>query len=188
MYNLLAVYAVADRLLELDSFELLEKLSAVDTAKGRMELVHMKPYVLVDYAHTPDALENVLSSIKADYDNKIFVVVGCGGDRDREKRPVMARIASEYGDQVILTSDNPRSEDPMSIINDMLEGVPIDEMHKVLAIADRNMAIKTSITFANKEDVILIAGKGHETYQEILGERHYLSDQETVKDILSKDI
>ena len=188
VYNLTAVYSVAEQLLDVDQMMMFESLSAVSPPKGRMELVHQKPYVIVDYAHTPDALDNVLKSVRADYKSKILVVVGCGGDRDRAKRPVMAKIAVRNSDYVVLTSDNPRSEDPQGIIDDMVIGVELSEKHKVLTMADRAMAIKTAIMLAGSEDVVIIAGKGHETYQEIKGEKHYFSDQETVKNILFKDI
>ena len=188
VYNLTAVYSVAEQLLDVDQMMMFESLSAVSPPKGRMELVHQKPYVIVDYAHTPDALDNVLKSVRADYKSKILVVVGCGGDRDRAKRPVMAKIAVRNSDYVVLTSDNPRSEDPQGIIDDMVDGVELSEKHKVLTMTDRAMAIKTAIMLAGSEDVVIIAGKGHETYQEIKGEKHYFSDQETVKNILFKDI
>ena len=188
VYNLTAVYSVAEQLLDVDQMMMFESLSAVAPPKGRMELVHQKPYVIVDYAHTPDALDNVLKSVRADYKSKILVVVGCGGDRDRAKRPVMAKIAVRNSDYVVLTSDNPRSEDPQGIIDDMVDGVELSEKHKVLTMTDRAMAIKTAIMLAGSEDVVIIAGKGHETYQEIKGEKHYFSDQETVKNILFKDI
>ena len=188
VYNLTAVYSVAEQLLDVDQMMMFESLSAVSPPKGRMELVHQKPYVIVDYAHTPDALDNVLKSVRADYKSKILVVVGCGGDRDRAKRPVMAMIAVRNSDYVVLTSDNPRSEDPQGIIDDMVDGVELSEKHKVLTMTDRAMAIKTAIMLAGSEDVVIIAGKGHETYQEIKGEKHYFSDQETVKNILFKDI
>lgn len=188
VYNLTAVYGVTEQLLDIDQMEMFESLSAVSPPKGRMELVHQKPYVIVDYAHTPDALDNVLKSVKSDYKSKIIVVVGCGGDRDRTKRPLMAKIASLYCDYVVLTSDNPRSEDPQVIIDEMIEGVAIEDKSKVLSMTDRAMAIKTAIMLAGQEDVVIIAGKGHETYQEIGGVKHYFSDQETVKNILFKDI
>ena len=188
VYNLTAVYSVAEQLLDVDQMMMFESLSAVSPPKGRMELVHQKPYVIVDYAHTPDALDNVLKSVRADYKSKILVVVGCGGDRDRAKRPVMAMIAVRNSDYVVLTSDNPRSEDPQGIIDDMVDGVELSEKQKVLTMTDRAMAIKTAIMLAGSEDVVIIAGKGHETYQEIKGEKHYFSDQETVKNILFKDI
>ncbi len=188
VYNLTAVYGVVEQLLDVDQMELFESLSAITPPKGRMELVHQQPCVIVDYAHTPDALDNVLKSVRADYKGKTIVVVGCGGDRDKTKRPLMAQIAVLHSDYVVLTSDNPRSEDPQSIIDDMIEGVAVSDKSKLLSMTDRSMAIKTAIMLAGREDVVIIAGKGHETYQEIGGVKHYFSDQETVKDILSKDI
>ena len=188
VYNLTAVYGVVEQLLDVDQMELFESLSAITPPKGRMELVHQQPCVIVDYAHTPDALDNVLKSVRADYKGKTIVVVGCGGDRDKTKRPLMAQIAVLHSDYVVLTSDNPRSEDPQSIIDDMIEGVAVSDRSKLLSMTDRSMAIKTAIVLAGREDVVIIAGKGHETYQEIGGVKHYFSDQETVKDILSKDI
>ena len=188
VYNLTAVYGVVEQLLDVDEMEVFESLSAIMPPKGRMELVHQKPYVIVDYAHTPDALDNVLKSVRADYKSKILVVVGCGGDRDKTKRPVMAQIAAVNSDYVVLTSDNPRTEEPQSIIDDMVVGVDLADKHKVLTMTDRAMAIKTAIMLAGKDDVVIIAGKGHETYQEIEGVKHYFSDQETVKNILFKDI
>ncbi len=188
VYNLTAVYSVVEQLLEVDQMELFESLSAIRPPKGRMELVHQEPYVIVDYAHTPDALDNVLNAVKTDYRGKTIVVIGCGGDRDRTKRPLMAQIAVSHSDYVVLTSDNPRSEDAQSIIDDMIEGISESDKSKLLSMTDRSMAIKTAIMLAGRDDVVIIAGKGHETYQEIGGVKHYFSDQETVKDILSKDI
>ena len=188
VYNLLAAFAVAEELLDLDEIVLLEHLSSIKTPKGRMELIYSKPYVLVDYAHTPDALDNVLSTISYDYSDKLIVVIGCGGDRDKAKRPIMAKVAVRYADRVILTSDNPRSEDPIAIINDMLTGVEGENLSKIMTIVDRRLAIRTSIEIADKNDVILIAGKGHEEYQEISGVKYHFSDQEEVRKILSKDI
>ncbi len=188
VYNLLSVYGVSMEILDLDEVEVIEALSSLVTVKGRMEVVHAKPYVIVDYAHTPDALNNVLKTIKETYSGEVIVVVGCGGDRDQAKRPIMGKIAALYGDHVILTSDNPRSELPDGIIDDMLSGIDASRQHKVLRIVDRAMAIKTALKISEKKDVVIIAGKGHEEYQEIRGEKKYFSDQKTVKDILSKDI
>ncbi len=189
VYNLLAVYSVARLLEELDNDEVLIALSALREVKGRMEVVAESPRVIVDYAHTPDALSNVLKTIR-DMSKKaeIITVVGCGGDRDISKRPVMCKVAIYGSDRVILTSDNPRSEDPNLIISDMLNGINEKDARNVLQIVDRKSAIQTAIALSKKNTIILIAGKGHEEYQEIKGERFFFSDQKIVKDILSKDI
>jgi UDP-N-acetylmuramoyl-L-alanyl-D-glutamate--2,6-diaminopimelate ligase len=139
----------------------------------------------VDYAHTPDALLNVLATIKKLRKGfeKIITVVGCGGDRDKTKRPVMAEVACEHSDKVIFTSDNPRSEDPAQIIKDMEAGVGAASRRKYISIVDRKEAIKTSISLAEKEDIILVAGKGHEKYQEIKGAKNHFDDKEVVKEM-----
>lgn len=188
-YNLLTVYAITTELKVANEMTIIERLSELSSVKGRMELVSTKPRVIVDFAHTPDALENVLKNLaiikgKA----KLLTVVGCGGDRDKTKRPIMAKIASHYSDQVIFTSDNPRNEDPNQIIIEMMAGLSNEDKKKSLEIEDRRMAIKTILRLAKSEDVVLIAGKGHEEYQEIKGKREYFSDQKIVKDILSEDI
>lgn len=194
MYNLLAVYGVAKLLEDIPDDVLLTTLSGLKGAKGRMEVVATKPRVIVDYAHTPDALLNVLKSIRVGMDSSriLITVIGCGGDRDKIKRPMMAQIACEYSDRVILTSDNPRSEHPQDIIDDMLHGLDQYARSKVLEIVDRRSAIRTAIALCSPTDTVLIAGKGHEQYQEISGEKFFFSDQEIVKeivkDILSKDI
>ena len=189
IYNLLAVYAVAKLLEDFDSDRLLIALSALREVKGRMEVVSVTPRVIVDYAHTPDALRNVLTTIRGmSKEADVITVVGCGGDRDKEKRPKMCRVAIEGSDRVILTSDNPRSEDPQRIISDMLEGVEGGTQNRIFQIVDRKSAIQTAIALAVQKTIILIAGKGHEEYQEINGERFFFSDQKIVKDILSKDI
>jgi UDP-N-acetylmuramoyl-L-alanyl-D-glutamate--2,6-diaminopimelate ligase len=141
-----------------------------------------KLIAIVDYAHTPDALLNVLATIKKLKKGfeQVITVVGCGGDRDKTKRPVMAEVAVEYSDRVIFTSDNPRSEDPAEIIKDMERGVPVAAKRKYISIADRKEAIKTAISLAKPEDIILIAGKGHEKYQEIKGVKHDFDDKEVV--------
>jgi UDP-N-acetylmuramoyl-L-alanyl-D-glutamate--2,6-diaminopimelate ligase len=186
--NLLAVVAIADQL-GFERMEVLTKLSQVKTAPGRFELVRNQQKditSIVDYAHTPDALENVLKTI--DQVNKrrgkVITVIGCGGDRDKTKRPLMAKVASRYSNQVILTSDNPRSENPEAILDDMEEGVEIDAKRKVLRIADRKSAIKTAVTMAQKQDVILVAGKGHETHQEIQGVKYPFDDKQILQDFL----
>lgn len=182
-YNLLSIYGVAC-LLDEDSEEVLMALSQLDAAPGRLEQVPFEGSVvaLVDYAHTPDALRNVLSTIDnfRSGNEKLITVVGCGGDRDKEKRPVMAAIACEYSDKVILTSDNPRTESPMAIIKEMMTGVGPSELRKTLSIEDREEAIKTACMMAEGKDIILVAGKGHEPYQEINGVRHPFDDREVL--------
>jgi len=183
-YNILAVYA-AGELLGQDSMELLSAISLLKGAEGRFEYVVSekdKVIAVVDYAHTPDALKNVLQTMTdvRTGAEKLITLVGCGGDRDKGKRPMMARIASEFSDKVILTSDNPRSEEPQTIINEMKEGVPAHLTRKVLAILDRKEAIRTACSMAAPKDILLIAGKGHEKYQEINGERFPFDDKEQI--------
>ena len=144
-----------------------------------------KLIAIVDYAHTPDALLNVLATIrklKRGFES-VITVVGCGGDRDRAKRPVMAQVACEHSDKVIFTSDNPRTEDPSRIIKNMEEGLPVAYRRKYIAIEDRREAIKTAMNLAKPEDIILIAGKGHEDYQEIKGVKHHFDDKEVVREM-----
>jgi UDP-N-acetylmuramoyl-L-alanyl-D-glutamate--2,6-diaminopimelate ligase len=185
-YNVLAVYATGI-LLHQDENELLQVISSLDSVSGRFQYVKSKTGItaIVDYAHTPDALENVLSTIATirSKSEKVITVVGCGGDRDSAKRPEMARIACEMSDQVILTSDNPRTEDPNIILTQMMEGVPSSRIGTVLSIVDRAQAIKTAVSFANSGDIILVAGKGHETYQEIHGVKHEFDDLEVIKNM-----
>jgi UDP-N-acetylmuramoyl-L-alanyl-D-glutamate--2,6-diaminopimelate ligase len=186
-YNLLVVYGAAVLLGE-DKDEVLMVLSNLSSAQGRFDQIMSKKEKItsiVDYAHTPDALENVLTTIQTIKQGieRVITVVGCGGNRDAAKRPVMAGLACKYSDQVIITSDNPRDEDPMDIIAQMQEGVKITDQRKVLVIADRREAIKTAITLAKAGDIILVAGKGHENYQEIKGVKHAFDDKEIVKEI-----
>jgi UDP-N-acetylmuramoyl-L-alanyl-D-glutamate--2,6-diaminopimelate ligase len=186
-YNLLAVYGAAICMGE-DKHEVLKFLSVLTGAEGRFDYMispKEKLIAIVDYAHTPDALLNVLATIKKlrKGNEKIITVVGCGGDRDKTKRPIMAEVACEHSDKVILTSDNPRSEDPEQIIKDMEQGVGIASRRKTLSIADRREAIKTAITLAETEDIILVAGKGHEKYQEIKGVKHHFDDKEIVREM-----
>lgn len=181
-YNITAVYGVA-RLLGFEKHECLTALSSIDPPDGRFEQVVssvQKITGIVDYAHTPDALKNVLHTINAirNGNEKIITVVGCGGDRDAAKRPVMAAIASRFSQQVIFTSDNPRSEEPNDILQQMNEGVPANEKKKVLTIADRREAIRTAVQLALPNDIILLAGKGHEKYQEIKGVKTHFDDKE----------
>ncbi len=185
-YNLLAVYGAAICLGE-DKQEVLTALSELTGAEGRFDyMVSAKEKIIaiVDYAHTPDALLNVLATIKKLKKGfeQVITVVGCGGDRDKTKRPIMAEAACEHSDKVIFTSDNPRSEDPVQVIKDMEEGLAPAYRRKYISITDRKEAIKTAISLANKEDIILIAGKGHEKYQEIKGVKNHFDDKEIVKD------
>ena len=186
-YNLLAVYGVAICLGE-DKQEVLRNLSVLTGAEGRFDyMISAKDKVIaiVDYAHTPDALLNVLATIKKlkkGYE-KIITVVGCGGDRDKTKRPIMAKAACEHSDKAIFTSDNPRSEDPVQIIKHMEAGLSVSAKRKYIPIVDRREAIKTAISLADKEDIVLIAGKGHEKYQEIKGVKNHFDDKEVVKEM-----
>nr|WP_315256373.1 UDP-N-acetylmuramoyl-L-alanyl-D-glutamate--2,6-diaminopimelate ligase [uncultured Flavobacterium sp.] len=188
-YNLLAIYGTAVEL-GLDSFEVLRLMSELESVSGRFQYIVSNTNVtaIVDYAHTPDALENVLNTINDVRTNneQLITVVGCGGNRDTAKRPVMANIATELSDKVILTSDNPRNEEPEVIIQEMEKGVQAQNFKKVLSITDRLQAIKTACQLALPNDIILIAGKGHETYQEIKGVRHDFDDMKNVKEILEQ--
>lgn len=180
-YNLLLVYGVAVSL-DFDKLDVLTNLSKIGSVEGRFEYSTSKSGIvsIVDYAHTPDALENVLNTIKSirTENEKVFTVVGCGGDRDKGKRPLMAKISAQFSNQVILTSDNPRSEDPDTIIKDMKEGLDVVDQSKTLAITDRREAIKVACSLAQPGDIILVAGKGHEKYQEIKGVKHHFDDFE----------
>ena len=185
-YNLLAVYGAAICLGE-DKQEVLTAMSMLTGAEGRFDYIVSpkdKIIAIVDYAHTPDALLNVLATIKKLKRGfeQVITVVGCGGDRDRTKRPVMAEAACEHSDKAIFTSDNPRTEDPDQIIKDMEEGLAAAYKRKYISIVDRKEAIKTAISLAKPEDIILIAGKGHEKYQEIKGVRNHFDDKEVVKE------
>lgn len=187
-YNLLAVYASAV-LLGAESEEVLRVLSILKPVDGRFEIFRSPVgyFAVVDYAHTPDALKNVLSTINdtKTEDQQVICVVGAGGDRDKTKRPEMAAEAVQASDRVILTSDNPRSEDPEQIIADMMAGVTAGMQSKVLAITNRKEAIRTACMMAHKGDIILIAGKGHEDYQEIKGIKYHFDDREIVKEIFN---
>ncbi|MBW7890147.1 MAG: UDP-N-acetylmuramoyl-L-alanyl-D-glutamate--2,6-diaminopimelate ligase [Chitinophagaceae bacterium] len=187
-YNLLAVYGAAVCLGE-EKQRVLQTLSSLTGAEGRFDyFISPKERIIgiVDYAHTPDALLNVLSTIKKlrQGHEKIITVVGCGGDRDRTKRPLMAEMACTHSDRVILTSDNPRSENPEDIIREMEVGLPAAAKRKYLSITDRKEAIKTAVSLANQEDIVLIAGKGHEKYQEIKGVRHPFDDKAILREIV----
>ncbi len=187
-YNLLAAYGTAVLLGQYEQ-EILVSLSALKGAEGRLELVadpDGRITALVDYAHTPDALRNVLETLRnlLPEGHRLTCVVGAGGDRDRTKRPEMARIAAELADQVILTSDNPRSESPEDILSEMEGGVPADAMRRVLRITDRRQAIRTAVRLGN--EVLLVAGKGHETYQEIKGQRLPFDDRKELAQALKE--
>ncbi|HAH60210.1 MAG TPA: UDP-N-acetylmuramoyl-L-alanyl-D-glutamate--2,6-diaminopimelate ligase [Bacteroidales bacterium] len=183
-YNLLAIYATA-RLSGLSEEEALTHLSALTPVHGRFEYVRSPEGILaiIDYAHTPDALKNVLETINniLQGSGKIITVVGAGGDRDHSKRPQMARIATRLSGITVLTSDNPRSEDPGKILQEMAEGVEVNKKRNTLQILDRREAIKTACTLAVAGDVVLVAGKGHETYQEVMGVRSHFDDREEVR-------
>jgi UDP-N-acetylmuramoyl-L-alanyl-D-glutamate--2,6-diaminopimelate ligase len=185
--NLLAVYAASD-LLGASQKEILTIISDLHPVSGRLEVIKSAGGIsgIVDYAHTPDALLNVISTINKIREGgvQLITVVGAGGDRDRTKRPKMAAISAEGSTKIILTSDNPRTEDPEKIIDEMEVGITTDLKRKVLRISNRHEAIKTAVMMANKGDVILIAGKGHETYQEIMGVRHHFDDREELRNAL----
>ena len=188
--NLLAVYGAAVMLGKKPE-DILVVLSTLKSVAGRLEPIRSEEGVtaIVDYAHTPDALENVLNAIHEVLEGKqgkVITVCGAGGNRDKGKRPLMAQEAVKQSDRVIITSDNPRFEEPQDIINDMLAGLDQKQMKKVLSIADRREAIKTAVMLAEKGDVILIAGKGHEDYQEIKGVKHHFDDREIVREIFSE--
>ena len=184
--NLLAVYGTAIMLGKKPE-DILVILSTLKSVNGRLEPIHSPEgyTAIVDYAHTPDALENVLNAIHEVLNGKgkVITVCGAGGNRDKGKRPLMAQEAVKQSDKVIITSDNPRFEEPEDIINDMLAGLDIKQMKKVVSIVDRREAIRTACMMAEKGDVILIAGKGHEDYQEIQGVKHHFDDKEVVKEI-----
>jgi UDP-N-acetylmuramoyl-L-alanyl-D-glutamate--2,6-diaminopimelate ligase len=188
-YNLLAIYGTAVEL-GLEPFETLRYLSELESVSGRFQFIisNAKITAIVDYAHTPDALENVLKTINdiRTKNEQLITVIGCGGDRDKTKRPIMADIASTLSDKAIITSDNPRTENPETIIAEMEEGVAPQNYKKTIAIVDRKQAIKTACQLAQPNDIILIAGKGHETYQEIQGVRHDFDDMKIVKEILDQ--
>ena len=184
--NLLAVYAAA-RMLGKQPEEILVAMSTLHSVSGRLEPIQSPDgfTAIVDYAHTPDALENVLNAIHEVLNGKgkVITVCGAGGNRDKGKRPLMAQEAVKQSDRVIITSDNPRFEDPQDIINDMVAGLNKEDMKKVITITDRKEAIKTACMMAQKGDVILVAGKGHETYQEIKGVKHHFDDKEVLHEI-----
>lgn len=182
-YNLLAAYATAI-LLDQDKLKVLTILSGLTGAEGRFDYTVSKQGIIgiVDYAHTPDAVQNVLSTIGniRKGTEQVITVIGCGGDRDRSKRPIMAKVACDWSDKVILTSDNPRTEEPKAIIEEMEKGISPTNQRKTISILDRKEAIKTACHIAKAGDIILVAGKGHEKYQEINGVRHHFDDKEVL--------
>ena len=186
-YNLLAIYATAEQL-GLEELEILQLLSTLESVDGRFQYIvsEGKITAIIDYAHTPDALKNVLETINTirSGNEQLITVVGCGGDRDVEKRPKMGAIAAQLSTKVIFTSDNPRSENPDTIIQHIEAGVPPHHYKKTIAISDRKQAIKTACQMANEHDIILVAGKGHETYQEIQGVRSEFDDRKTISELL----
>ena len=188
--NLLAVYGAAI-MLGKKAEDILVILSTLKSVSGRLEPIHAPEgyTAIVDYAHTPDALENVLNTINEVLNGKgkVITVCGAGGNRDKGKRPIMAQTAAKLSDKVIITSDNPRFEEPQDIINDMLAGLDNKQMKKVVSIVDRKEAIRTASMMAEKGDVILIAGKGHEDYQEIKGVKHHFDDREVVREIFGSE-
>lgn len=188
-YNILAIYGTAIEL-GIEKLEALRLLSELESVSGRFQYIVSASNItaIVDYAHTPDALENVLKTINdiRTKNEQLLTVVGCGGNRDTNKRPIMAKIASELSDKAILTSDNPRNEDPEVIIQEMEKGVEPQNYKKMLTISDRKQAIKAACQMAQPNDIILIAGKGHETYQEIKGVRSHFDDMEIVTEILNQ--
>jgi UDP-N-acetylmuramoyl-L-alanyl-D-glutamate--2,6-diaminopimelate ligase len=188
--NLAAVFGTAE-LLGLNTDEILAGISTLKPVEGRLEIIPLGRKItgIVDYAHTPDALINVLNSLNdvKEKSARIITVVGAGGDRDPGKRPNMARAALDGSQQLILTSDNPRTEDPEKILNDMEKGIAKEEQSRVLRISDRRAAIKTAVALAQQGDIILVAGKGHETYQEIKGVKYPFDDREELKNLIFKD-
>lgn len=187
-YNLLAVYATA-MLLDQDKLKVLTTLSRLNGAEGRFDYIVAENGVIgiVDYAHTPDAVVNVLNTIRdiRKGNEQVITIIGCGGDRDKTKRPIMAQVACEGSDKVILTSDNPRSEEPEQIIKEMEVGVSPSNRKKAISITDRKEAIKTACHLAKPGDIILLAGKGHEKYQEINGVKYPFDDKEILSDNLN---
>jgi UDP-N-acetylmuramoyl-L-alanyl-D-glutamate--2,6-diaminopimelate ligase len=189
-YNLLTAFAVA-QLLKQDKTEVLTLLSQMDPVDGRFNYVRSPDCItaIVDYAHTPDALKNVLETIDdiRGHNEQLITVIGAGGNRDTTKRPIMAKIACTLSDRVILTSDNPRNEDPETILSEMRTGVEMHQAKKVLVIVNRLEAIKTACALAKSGDIILVAGKGHENYQEIKGIKHHFDDKEVLREIFGID-
>lgn len=186
-YNLLAVYGAAS-LLGAGRDEILIAISALKSVSGRLEYIKGGENItaVVDYAHTPDALENVLKTLKdCAGDSEIITVFGCGGNRDKTKRPEMAAVSAKYSDRVVVTSDNPRFEEPESIIEDIKQGFERSQLSRVLFITDRREAIRTSVALANPGSIILVAGKGHENYQDVKGVKHHFDDKEILNEVFN---
>ncbi|MHC1779322.1 MAG: UDP-N-acetylmuramoyl-L-alanyl-D-glutamate--2,6-diaminopimelate ligase [Bacteroidales bacterium] len=186
-YNLLAVYAAAT-LLGAKKEEVLVAISALESVSGRLEYIKGGENItaVVDYAHTPDALENVLKTLKdCAGDSEIITVFGCGGNRDKTKRPEMAAVSANYSDRVVVTSDNPRFEEPESIIEDIKQGFDRSQLSRVLFITDRREAIRTSVALAKPGSIILVAGKGHENYQDVKGVKHHFDDKEILNEVFN---
>ncbi|MFN7278966.1 MAG: Mur ligase family protein, partial [bacterium] len=186
-YNLLAIYACAVCLGE-DRQDVLREMSRLEGAEGRFDQLDSpggRITGVVDYAHTPDALQNVLATLRkiASSGERIITVVGCGGNRDRAKRPVMGQVAAAHSDRVVFTSDNPRDEDPAEILREMESGVTVTDKRKVIVIADRREAIKTAVSLAAPGDIVLVAGKGHEKYQETRGVRIAFDDRQVLEEM-----
>jgi UDP-N-acetylmuramoyl-L-alanyl-D-glutamate--2,6-diaminopimelate ligase len=188
-YNLLVVFGVS-QLLGMEELEVLRIISNLESVEGRFQYVRSKAGItaIVDYAHTPDALENVLKTINGirKGTQKVLTVVGCGGNRDKTKRPKMAQIAADLSTQVILTSDNPRTENPQTILEEMEAGLDAEQQTKAITIQDRKQAIKTAISLANAGDILLIAGKGHEKYQDIMGIKHDFDDLKITEELFNQ--
>ncbi|RUR11953.1 UDP-N-acetylmuramoyl-L-alanyl-D-glutamate--2,6-diaminopimelate ligase [Legionella sp. km772] len=183
IYNCLAIFSsLMTSGYPLD--QVLTVMAQLKAAPGRMEIVAQSPYVLVDYAHTPDALENALTTLLPLKKGDLWVIFGCGGDRDKSKRPIMGKAASDYADKIVITSDNPRTEDPEQIIKEIVEGIP--SSRQITRLIKREEAIAYALHHAKKEDIILIAGKGHEAYQQIGTKKYVFSDQDLVKELLKK--
>jgi UDP-N-acetylmuramoyl-L-alanyl-D-glutamate--2,6-diaminopimelate ligase len=182
IYNSLAVFSSL-MVSGYPAQQVIKILTQLKAAPGRMEIVAQSPYVLVDYAHTPDALENVLSTLSQLKKGNLWVIFGCGGDRDKSKRPIMGKAAALHADRIIVTSDNPRSEDPEQIINDIIQGIP--NSNQITKLSNREEAITFALKHAKEQDIILIAGKGHEAYQQIGSIKHVFSDRDVVRKILS---
>ncbi len=189
-YNIIAIFAAA-KLLNANEDEIFAEISKLESVSGRFEIIRSPAgtTAIVDYAHTPDALENVLKTIreiKTD-ENRLITIVGAGGNRDKTKRPLMAKIAASLSDKLVLTSDNPRNEEPEDILNDMKAGLDPVLVRKMICITDREEAIRATCSFASSTDIILLAGKGHETYQDIKGVKHHFDDREMLKKYLENN-
>ncbi len=189
-YNILAIFATAN-ILGLDIKNALTALSGFESVEGRFQHIisNNKINIIIDYAHTPDALENVLKTLREvnnDSKARIITVFGCGGNRDKTKRPLMGSLAAKYSDKIVITDDNPRNENPVYITNDIVNGLDDEGRAKSLVINNRKEAIKTAIALAEKNDIVLVAGKGHEKYQEINGVRHHFDDEKVVKEIIDR--